>query len=143
MKKKRNKPYIPREKKAPMIVGQQMVFAPITQFLHQIRHSEILEYRGESMIEHPAWSELYSAVPTLRLFANVFALWAAETGNTINVWPLRQLANHLVYEMPITESTLAPVERLFERMQMIGNTWTHAQTIGYLERAGLTETEAA
>lgn len=133
---RKHKAYRPRPIRAPMIVGQAMIFGPIDQFLHQLRHSEILDYRGESMIDHPAWSELYAAAPTLHLFGKVFEAYKAESGCVIDVRPLYLLANQLKYSMPMTDASLAPVEKLFPQMQRIANTWTHQQCIQYLEVAG-------
>lgn len=102
MKSRRNKPYRPRAKHAPLIVGAQMVFAPVLAIVEQLDRDGTLTTTASGVPIFQAgdgkWYETATALDGVIEHAE---MWAARHGRAVPVESLKQFVRFVRFSMNI------------------------------------------
>lgn len=131
--KRRNKKYKPRDIRVPTIVGTQNIFAAPMKLLSDIRHSYVLADGKTVYIPSTDGAEVFDAIKTLRLFADVLSDFASLAGEHLDTSSLNILAARLEADMPIDDGCLTPVDRVFEVGHRLSNRLTPDQCLMILD----------
>lgn len=95
--------YVP----APMLIKTQIVFAPLESVLDEIERTGTVDVAGGAPVfQPPGESAWYALAPAIVGVANLFDMWAARHGKTLDVSALTRLAKKLEYAMPIAQSDI-------------------------------------
>ncbi|WP_343499691.1 hypothetical protein [Achromobacter denitrificans] len=121
-KPRRNKRYVPRVARLPMLIKTQQTLAPLESIIDQIERdgTVTVDARGLPIFHCVADGEWYASAPAIAGMADFFDMWATRHGSPFKAAALRQLANRLEASMPIDGPLMAALGAEIPALRRIG-----------------------
>ena len=116
--KRRNKRYVRRPMRTPMIVGAQLVLGPLERIIDQIARDGTVDAspRGTPMFQDGD-GQWYDTAAALEGVIWHLEMHCARHGRALPLQPLRQLHACLKYMSPITETLLRDLQQVLPSIQ--------------------------
>ncbi|MFY4005988.1 hypothetical protein [Achromobacter denitrificans] len=121
-KPRRNKRYVPRVARLPMLIKTQQTLAPLESIIDQIERdgTVTVDARGLPIFHCVADGEWYASAPAIAGMADFFDMWATRHGSQFKATALRQLAKRLEVGMPIDAPLMAALHAELPSLRRIG-----------------------
>lgn len=145
-KPRRNKRYVPRVARLPMLIKTQQTLAPLESIIDQIERdgTVTVDARGLPIFHCVADGEWYASAPAIAGMADFFDMWATRHGSQFKATALRQLAKRLEVGMPVDAPLLAALHAEIPSLRRIGAGLDHADATDLLQQTRiLAEMDAA
>ncbi len=116
--KRRNKRYVPRPTRTPMIVGAQMTIAPLQQIIDQIASDGTVNTSAKGVPMFQAGDgRWYDTAAALEGVIWHLDMYCARHSKQLPIQPLRELHICLAYITPISESLLNRLQAALPQIQ--------------------------
>lgn len=134
-KTRKGKKYRPGVGRVHLAVGNQTIFGPLTLFLHQIRHSEIVYEDDRPVIKDFQTGQSHDAYEVLVLFAQFIKHMGQCVKRDIDVSALMVLAELINMGFDVYDDTLTKVDALVSTGHRLISLLTYPQVSFALEEA--------
>lgn len=121
-RKKRNKPYRPRQLVSPMLVGSRMAFHAIEEIIDSIESDGTIKVTDRYSVpvhydrNHNAWVNTEAAVASMIEHLEMHEI---RHGARLPLDSMREFAKCLHYDMPVSDSLLARLKADVSSLQRI------------------------
>lgn len=135
-KPRRNKRYVPRVARLPMLIKTQQTLAPLESIIDQIERdgTVTVDARSVPIFHCVADGEWYASAPAIAGMADFFDMWAVRHGHAFKATALRQLANRLEAGMPIDAPLMSALQAEIPTLRRIGASLNQADASDLLRQ---------
>lgn len=123
--KKRNKPYVPKGRRLPMIIAARVIMSQIESILLQLEQEGTMtvSQRGTLVCKDMSDGKWFEAYPAMVELMDYFGMYETRHGVKLPLDAFREFTRGLPYNMPVTESLH---ERMKRDLVLIQRTMSHA-----------------
>ena len=123
--KKRNKPYVPKGTRLPMMVAFRVIMGQIESILMQLEQdgTVTVSQRGVPVSKDLSTGRWFETHPAMMELLDYFGMYETRHGVKLPLDAFREFTRGLPYNMPVTESLH---ERMKRDLVLIQRTMSHA-----------------
>lgn len=117
--KKRNKPYVPREAKVPMLVITCANLWPLDSIVRQINTDGTINVsaKGVPVCKDIRTGKYFDVIPVLAELISFLEMYEIRHALKMPIEPIREFSRFLEYGMPISETMASKMKIACETMQ--------------------------